>query len=67
MTQEEKKRVQSEFDNMDAKQKKFRELTSHLDNSGAVKDSVQIERDQKFRDTFDKLDETKFTVEKGGK
>lgn len=36
MTQEEKTKVQSEFENMDCKQKKFRELTSHLEINGTV-------------------------------
>ncbi len=67
MTQEEKTKVQSEFENMDCKQKKFRELTSHLENNGSVQDTVQVPREQKFKETFDKLDQKEFKVVKGGK
>jgi hypothetical protein len=42
-------------------------LTSHLNNIGDLKNSVIIEKDEKFEDKFDELEKVEFIVEKGGK
>ncbi len=67
MTQEEKEIHKKEFEELDCKQKKYRELTSHLNNIGDLKNSVIIEKDEKFEDKFDELEKVEFIVEKGGK
>lgn len=57
MTHEQREKAQQEFQDLSCKQKKYRELTSHLESNGQLKENVNIDKEQKYDEKFDKLDQ----------